>query len=85
MRVPPSDVLQQLLDDARLSEGEIEERLRQAFDTAYWRGLAQDLHVVDALSQVESGEANAAAIVRGRPFTRTQSPSGRFAVGQDSR
>lgn len=47
MRLPPLDVIERMLQSARLTEPQAAERLTHAVDVDYWRGLAPDLHVIE--------------------------------------
>ena len=62
MRELPADFARQLLKDARLPAPDVDERLRRACDTAYWRQLAPGLHVESDLRSLEHDAVSAAAL-----------------------
>ena len=65
MRELPADVVFQLLNDARLTEPEVNDRLRKASDTGYWCQLAPGLLVGGSLPPQETETAsNVAGAIR---------------------
>jgi hypothetical protein len=62
MKQVPPELFQQMLDGAKLSEREIAERLAQALDPGYWRGLLGRPQAGGELPDIPNGAAQRDAI-----------------------
>src|SRR5437764_494119 len=54
MRMPPQDVLLELLDRAKLSAAAVEERAVRSSDAGYWRRLVPSLRLLDDTAVVDT-------------------------------